>query len=181
VRLRELRQELPVPVELVHRPFVLLPDEEKRHFTEYYLRHRRAAAELSGLPYHLPDVGDHYPTSSWPALEAAEWVKRAYPDRFDTYDLAIYEAFFQFTRDISDPGVLTDLARSAGIPDPDRLQDSLERRALRGEVAAQVSETERRGVRLIPTVLIGEEALVGAVPAADYRQAARRTLDDRPG
>lgn len=164
-----------MPVELVHRAFVLLGEDQDRHFTEYYLRHRRAARELTGLPFDLPRVGDPYPPSSLPALEAAEWVRHHHPERFDAFDLALYEAFFRETRNIGSPEVLVRIAEEAGVP-ADGLPEALRMHGMRDEVWAGYREALDCGVQSIPTVIIGRHTISGAVPYAEYAAAARETL-----
>ena len=164
-----------MPVELVHRAFILREEDQERQFTAYQLQHRNAARELTGLSFDLPAVGAPYPRSSMAALEAAEWVKQHQPERFDAYDLALYEAFFRDTRDISDPEVLVDLAWQAGVR-PEGLADAVRAQILAETVWAQYWEALNRGVRSIPTVFIGERAISGAVPYEEYAQAAREAL-----
>jgi predicted DsbA family dithiol-disulfide isomerase len=175
VRLRRLRSDLPVPVEIVHRAFLLRPEEEERTFTEYHLRHRRAARELTGLPFDLPPVGARYPGSSLPALEAAEWVRRWSPGAFEIFDIALFEAFFRETRDISDPATLGALAAGAGV-DRAALERALETRECRDAVWADHREALRLGISSIPTVLIGSAGISGAVPYEQYLEAARAAV-----
>jgi predicted DsbA family dithiol-disulfide isomerase len=170
-----LRDELSVPVEFVHRAFILREEDQEQHFTEYHLRHRRAARELTGLPIDLPRVGDPYPSSSLPALEAAEWVRQHRPDRFDGFDLALYEAFFRETRDISSSEVLAELAEQAGIPGGE-LSEAVRDRRMREAVWSHYREALERGVRSIPTVVIGDEVISGAVPYVEYAAAGRKAL-----
>jgi predicted DsbA family dithiol-disulfide isomerase len=176
VRLRQLRDDLPVPVELVHRAFLLRPEEQERRFSEYNLEHRRAARQLTGLPFALPPVGAPYPRSSFPALEAAAWVKRQHPDRFEAYDLAVYEAFFRDTRVISDPDVLADLAAGLDL-DPTPLRAALETHQYREALWADYREALGLRINSIPTVLIGSTRISGAVPYEEYLRAARQSLE----
>lgn len=175
VRLRELRDRRPGAIELEHRSFLLLPEGASRTFTEYHLEHRRAAWEMSGLPYDLPPVDSPYPTSSVPALSAARWVQHEYPDHFDEFDLTLYDAFFRETADISDPEILADLAAQVGLP-ADRLMAAVEEGEFDGRVLAEYEDALALGITAVPTVLIGEEVLVGAVPLEAYEQAVERTL-----
>jgi predicted DsbA family dithiol-disulfide isomerase len=95
----------------------VLVEEERsdRTFTEYHLAHRKRARELTGLPFDLPPVGAPYPSSSLPALEAAMWVRQRHPEQFDAFDLALFEAFFQRTEDISDSSVLGRIVSENGM------------------------------------------------------------------
>lgn len=176
MRLRQLRDDLSVPVELVHRAFLLRPEEQERTFTDYHLQHRRAARQLTGLPFDLPPVGAPYPRSSFPALEAAEWVKRHRPERFDTYDLALYETFFGNSADIGDPDVLARLAAGLDL-DPAPLRLALENLQYRDALWAEYREALRLGINSIPTVQIGSAWISGAVPYDEYLRAARQSLE----
>jgi len=162
-------------VEWVHRAFILLPEARTRAFTEYYLRHRRAARELTGLPFDLPAVGAPYPASSMPALEAAAWVKAHAPRQFPAYDLALYQAFFQETRDISDLAVLGALAADLGL-NRDGLERALETGERRSAVWTSYQEAQSAGVSAIPTVQIGAARISGAVSYEEYLRAARASL-----
>lgn len=177
MRLRQLQQELGIPVALDHRAFLLRPEEQERTFTDYHLRHRRAARELTGLPFDLPRVGDRYPQSSLPALEAAAWVKRHAPERLPEFDQAVFEAFFRECRDISSPEVLGDLAAGAGL-DRQALAAALVAQRDRAGVWAEYEEALRLGINSIPTVRIGAAWISGAVPYAEYLRAAQAALAD---
>ncbi len=178
VRLRELRDRRPGAIELEHRSFLLLPEGASRTFTEYHLEHRRAAWKMSGLPYDLPPVGSPYPTSSLPALSAARWVQHEYPEHFDEFDLSLYDAFFRETADISDPEVLADLAEQVGLP-AERLMAAVEDGEFDGRVLAEHEDALALGISAVPTVLIGEEVLVGTVPLEAYEQAVEARLASR--
>jgi predicted DsbA family dithiol-disulfide isomerase len=164
-----------VTVELVHRAFILLPAERERTFSEYYLRHRRAARDLSGLPFDIPALGAPYPRASLPALEAAQWVKRHHPKQFEPYDLALYDAFFRETRDISDPVVLGTLAAGLGL-DRAPLERALAGGQERDAVWAEYETAQRQGITSIPTVQIGSHSISGAVPYEEYLEAARASM-----
>ncbi len=175
MRLRQLRDEFGPQIEIEYRAFLLRPEDEDRQFTAYHLQHRRAARQMTGLPFDLPAVGTQYPRSSFPAHEAAHWVRQHHPAQFDAYDLALFAAFFEHTRDISDPVVLADVAREVEI-DPAGLDEALQTRAHRDAVWAEYVTALDTGVQAIPTALIGGQAIAGAVPYEEYAQAMRQTI-----
>jgi len=176
VRLRQLTQQFPGQIELVHRAFLLRPEETAgATFTEYYLRHRRAAREMTGLPFELPEVGAPYPRSSFPALVAAKWVEQHHPERFEEYDLALFHAFFEKTRDISSTEVLAAVAEALGLP-ADGLVEALRSRQYAGAVFADHEEAMQLGIHSIPTVVAGGRAVSGAVAYEEYERLARRLL-----
>ena len=171
MRLRELRDRHPGEVRLVQRAFVLVPDEGRHPiFTAYHVQHREAAARLTGLPFGLPEVGSPYPTSSWPALVAALWVRQEHPERFDAFDLALFEAFFRDTRDISNGEVLAQLARDHGLPEQ-RLSVALRAPSLRRAVMDEHRSAWEYDVSAIPSIVVDGEAVTGAVPLEQYEEA----------
>jgi predicted DsbA family dithiol-disulfide isomerase len=155
-------------------------EEERpdRTFTEYHRDHRRRAKELTGLPFDLPPVGSPYPSSSLPALEAAKWVREHHPEQFEPFDLALFEGFFQRTEDISDPRVLARLAAEQGL-DPAELTARLDRHDYREELFREYEDALRRGVRSIPTVIIGGRPISGAVPYEEYARALEQAESGR--
>lgn len=129
--------------------------------------HRRRAKELTGLPFSLPEVGSPYPKSSWPALQAAAWMRTHHPDRFEAFDEALFCAFFKDCRDISDPVVLKELAGlELGY-------------APKEEIAREHRTALELGIHSIPSVIMGQELLSGALPYEDYLCRAGKAPQDR--
>ncbi len=180
MRLRQLNEQYPGRITLAYRAFLLRPEDKTRHFTEYHLQHRRAARQLTGLPFGLPAVGDPYPRSSFPALEAAKWVERRHPHQFEAFDLSLFEAFFAETRDISSPEVLADLAERLDLSGA-ALTEALRGGEFREAVWSDHQEAMEAGITGIPTVLMGGYAISGAVPFEEYARAAERLLGVTPG
>jgi predicted DsbA family dithiol-disulfide isomerase len=180
VRLRRLEAEFPGRIEMLHRSFVLLGEERSgRVFLDYHRTHRQAAAQQdSDAPrFEIPAAGHAYPRSSFPALEAAAWVRDTQPDRFAAFDLALFEGFFGHTEDISDPDVLCRLGRECGV-DPARLGEVLAGASMRPLVLQETDEAFRLGIRGIPAVVIpGRPPIVGAVRYPDLEQAVRDALE----
>ena len=167
-----------------HRNFVLVPeDRADRVFTDYHRAHRQAAREQDSdsPPFQLPVAGDRYPRSSWPALEAATWIREAHPELFPSFDLAVFEAFFKRTEDISDPEVLGRIAASVGL-DPSAVRVCLAEGRYRPMVRQEHLEATSLGIHGIPTILIqGEPPIVGAVPFSDLKRAVERALTGGSG
>jgi predicted DsbA family dithiol-disulfide isomerase len=179
VRLRELLRDAHPGVTLHHKAFLLRPEENPQaRFTAYHLQHRQAARQLTGLEFRVPQVGDPYPRSSLPALAAAKWVAARDPERFSLFDLALFEAFFGETKDIGDPEVLAEVARSVGISDPG-LREALRDRTYEDAVWNDHREAMERDIHSIPTVVIGDTVISGAVPIGEYRTALQAELRKR--
>lgn len=166
-------------VTLRHKAFLLRPEENPQaRFTAYQLQHRQAARQLTGLEFHVPLVGDPYPRSSFPALEAAKWVEARDPERFSLFDLAVFEAFFGKTQDIGDPEVLAEIAQSVGIANQG-LREALRDRTYEDAVWNDHREAMVRDIHSIPTVVIGDAVISGAVPIGEYRTALQAELRKR--
>jgi predicted DsbA family dithiol-disulfide isomerase len=157
-----------------HRNFILVPeDRADRAFTDYHRAHRHAAgAQDTDSPvFQIPAVGDRYPRGSLSALEAATWVREVHPELLAAFDLALFEAFFGRTEDISDAEVLEQLAASVGL-EPSALGAALATGRYRPMVLREHLEATDRGIHGVPTILIpGQAPIVGAVPYADLKRA----------
>lgn len=162
-----------------NRNFVLVPeDRPDRTFSDYHRAHRHAAAgQGTDSPvFQIPAPGDRYPRSSLPALEAATWVREFHPESFPLFDLALFEAFFARTEDISDPAVLDRIVASVGL-DPSALRSALGSGEFRPVVWQEYLEATSQGIHGIPTILIpGQAPIVGAVPYGDLKRAVERAF-----
>ncbi len=180
MRLRRLEAELAGRVEIHQRSFVLVGEERgERVFLEYHLAHRRAAGQqdTDAPRFDLPEVGHAYPRSSLPALEAAAWVRHTHPECFSRFDLALFEAFFGRTEDISDTDVLCGIAEACGI-DPGRIREILDSGSMRAAVLEETQGAFRLGIRGIPAVVItGRPPIIGAIRYADLQQSVRTALE----
>jgi len=178
VHLKRLREEFGPAIRVIRRAFLLRPDDAERSFTAYHLQHRVAAESATGLPFHVPRAGAPYPRSSAWALEAAKWVERHHPDRVEDFALAVFQAFFQVSLDISSPALLAKLATQLGL-DGAALATALERHDHRAEVFADHDEAMRRGITAVPAVIIGHDSVSGAAPYEEYAKAVRDELASR--
>jgi predicted DsbA family dithiol-disulfide isomerase len=155
-------------------------DRADRTFSNYHRAHRHAAGvqETDSPVFQVPAIGDRYPRSSLPALEAATWAREVQPGLFPAFDLALFEAFFGRTEDISDPEVLVCVGASVGL-DPSALRPALETGHYRPVVLQEYLEATSQGIHGIPTILIpGQAPIVGAIPYPDLKQAVERALDE---
>ena len=153
-------------------------DRPDRTFTDYHRAHRHAAGvqDADAPRFQIPAMGDRYPRSSLPALEAATWAREEYPERFEAFDLALFEAFFGRSEDISDPQVLGRTGVSVGL-DHSALSEALRTGRYRPMVFEEYLEAANQGIHGIPTILLpGQAPLVGAVPYPDLKRAVDRAL-----
>jgi predicted DsbA family dithiol-disulfide isomerase len=190
VRLRIIQREFQDSIEVIEKFFPLRRGVENHaEFTEYIIEHRHAAseqlktdAEVTDPPaFSIPPLGARYPRSSMPALEAAAFVQRNYPDRFDAFDLALFQGFFTRTEDISNIDFLVRLAFDYNIS-METLREALESREFKETVMKDFRvATEEFGVTGIPTVILPDQfPIVGAVPTSQYREAVQRAIRGRP-
>jgi predicted DsbA family dithiol-disulfide isomerase len=168
---------------VAHGNFVLVADARAdRRFSDYHLTHRRAAAvqDTDTPTFHIPAAGDRYPRSSLPALEAATWVRETHPGLFPAFDLALFQAFFGRTEDISDPEILARLGLSVGL-EPSALRQALLSGTFRRTVMQEHLEASDAGIHGIPTFLVaGRAPIVGAVSYADLKRAVEAAIRAQP-
>jgi predicted DsbA family dithiol-disulfide isomerase len=174
-----LEGEFPGQLRVTRRSFVLLSEERAdRIFRDYHRAHRQSATtQGEDAPrFQIPEAGDPYPNCSLPALEAATWVREDHSDRFRAFDLAIFEAFFGRTEDISDPTVLEQVGTECGI-DSNAMREALESHQYRERVLQEDREARTLGIRGVPAILIpGRQPIVGAVPYMELKQAVESAL-----
>ncbi len=119
-----------------------------------------AAAEEAGLALNLaaiartPNTLDAHRLIHWAGLEGRQTAVVA----------ALFRAHFSEGRDIGDAAVLADVGASAGL-DRAMLEMLLAGEADRDEIAARDAHARARGVRAVPTFLVGgRHAVEGAQP-----------------
>ncbi len=135
------------------KAFILRDEDPAATFNDYRLGHWARANAYEPETRFVPWQGDaRFPTWGVPAL-------------------ACFKAMFTDSLDISDPAVLVAIAREVGC-DPERFAADLADRALPQAVLEEHREAvERYGVRAIPTVVIGDRLVEGAVPEDVYARA----------
>ena len=175
-------EELGDAVVIVSRAFPLrpVPDPSVRFKGTYREAGWQRCGQMSaadGIRF-TPWPHERFAAWSLPALEAAKCVAKQGDDYFDKLHIRLYEAFFAESRDISDPGVVTEIVAACGT-DMERFAADFEsgigREAVISDYEAAVTE---HGVRSIPTVIVAEtgRALVGLADASVYRAAVEEAL-----
>jgi predicted DsbA family dithiol-disulfide isomerase len=86
---------------------------------------------------------------------------------------AAMDAAWRHGQDVEDPEVLALCAREAGL-DPVAAIDAFDEPEYLARVAAMGDEARRAGVTGIPTVLVGDERVVGCRPYQAFAEAAER-------
>ncbi len=152
------------------KAFILRDEDPAATFNDYRLGHWARANAYEPETRFVPWQGDaRFPTWGVPALVGSKAAERQ--GKFDAFHLACFKAMFTDSLDISDPAVLVAIAREVGC-DPERFAADLADRALPQAVLEEHREAvERYGVRAIPTVVIGDRLVEGAVPEDVYARA----------
>ncbi|TYL36830.1 disulfide bond formation protein DsbA [Natronococcus pandeyae] len=102
--------------------------------------------------------------------QLASWyVSGAYPDRWDEFDAAIYDALWQDERDIGDPDVLAALADDIGLPEAE-IRDAIDDDGLRAELEDRFTDARQQGITGVPTFVHDGYAARGAVPPAQLER-----------
>jgi len=124
------------------------------------------AASAAGLTVDIdaiarcPNTFDAHRLIHWAAIEGVQ----------DAVVAALMQAYWSEGRDIGQPDVLADIAAAAGM-DGAAVARLLASEADAAEVAAREAHARARGVRAVPTFVIGNEyAVEGAQPAAFWVQ-----------
>jgi len=113
--------------------------------------------DAEGLPYSRRT----HTYNSRLAQELAKWADSQ--PGFESIHDALYRAYFVDGRNIGDPEILIDIARSVGLPDA-AAREVLANRTLRDAVDADWEESRRRGITGVPSFIAGKYKVVGAQP-----------------
>ena len=126
----------------------------------------RARMDAEGLPY-----GDRKMTyNSRLAQELGSWAE-SQPGGEAIHD-ALFKAYFVDTKNIGDPAVLIEIAKSVGL-DPVKAKEVLEKRTYKAAVDADWEKSRQYGVTGVPTFVVGERGVVGAQPYEALEQLVK--------
>jgi len=117
----------------------------------------RARMEAEGLPYGTRTMT----YNSRLAQELGAWADTQ-PGGEAIHD-ALFRAYFVDARNIGDPEVLVEIARSVGL-DADKAREVLEKRTHKAAVDADWDKSRQYGVTGVPTFVAGNRGVVGAQP-----------------
>jgi predicted DsbA family dithiol-disulfide isomerase len=117
----------------------------------------KALMDAEGLPYSRRT----HTYNSRLAQELAKWADTQ--PGYEGIHGALYRAYFAELRNIGDPGVLVDVARSVGLP-ADAVHDVLVNRTFEKAVDADWQKAGRFGITGVPSFIAGNYKLVGAHP-----------------
>jgi len=173
VRLQRIKEEYGEKLNFSWRSYpLLLGDNLKGVFT---LRHaeawHRAHLEERSLSFRPWGAGQPYPTSSLPALIASKCAERQGESLFVRFHVALFRAFFEECRNISDREVLFDLAKEAGL-NMEKFRQDFDQGSLEEKVMAEFEEGRSQYAGWgVPLAIIGDHyPVVGAAPIEMYRR-----------
>ena len=145
-------------------PFATFSSERRGHWL-------RAASVEPSLGIRPWIQGDRYPQSSLPPLLAGQAARRQGEGVSDIFHFALFRKFLVDNRDISDPKVLAEVAKGSGL-DLDQFWTDYKDPTLREAVYAEHLEAvDLWQTEAVPTIIIGEERIEGAVTREVYRSA----------
>jgi predicted DsbA family dithiol-disulfide isomerase len=113
--------------------------------------------DAEGLPYNRRS----HTYNSRLAQELAKWADSR--PGSEAVHQALYRAYFADGRNIGDPGVLVEIAQSAGLP-ADTVHDILMNRLFKEVVDADWEKARQYGITGVPSFVAGTYKLIGAHP-----------------
>ena len=184
MRIEKLKAEHDVKVQWVHFPLHPETPREGRPLAELFRgrspeqrqamhAQMKARMDAEGLPY-----GERTMTyNSRLAQELGKWGDTQ-PGGEALHD-AFFRAYFVDARDISDPEVLLQIVKDAGLP-VEAAREVLEQRTFKAAVDEDWALSRQYGITGVPTFVIGRRGVVGAQPyevLAQFVEEARSQGD----
>ncbi len=167
MRIERLRKEHGVKVKWVHFPLHPETPAEGRSLEDLFAgrgydipkmqAQMRARMQAEGLPYGTRT----HTYNSRLAQELAAWADTQ-PGGEAIHD-AMFRAYFVDAKNIGDPEVLVDIAKSVGLP-ADQAREVIEKRTHKAAVDADWQKSHQYGVTGVPTFVVGNNGVVGAQP-----------------
>ena len=167
MRIERLRKAHGLRVKWVHFPLHPETPQEGRSLEDLFAgrgydvpkmqAQMRARMEAEGLPYGTRT----HTYNSRLAQELAAWADTQ-PGGGAIHD-AMFRAYFVDAKNIGDPEVLVDIAKSVGLP-ADQAREVIEKRTHKASVDADWEKSRQYGVTGVPTFVAGNQGVVGAQP-----------------
>jgi len=115
------------------------------------------SARFAGVRYRHPSK---FPIGAVTASRAVLWLRQHRPDRANPFVHAVFRAFFQDDRDISDAAVVAEIAQSLGIDGPALIEGTQEA-AIKDALRKAVEDAIASGVFGAPTIIVDGEMFWG--------------------
>jgi len=184
VRLHRLEQEFEGRVRVEFRAFLLRPapshGRDLERFRAYTRTWERPAAEPDAGRFQTWQGTAGPPSHSIPPQQVAKAAARLGPAAFRRMHERLLRAYFEESRDVSDPDTLRALWDDAGLA-PEAFAEH-EDPALLREVLADHEDALALGVTGVPAVMAEPQRIpiVGALPMETYRRWVRRLFEPPP-
>jgi predicted DsbA family dithiol-disulfide isomerase len=184
VRIEKLKQAFAVETRLVHFPLHPETPAEGRSMAELYAGRNvdpeamyarmKALMDAEGLPYGRRT----HTYNSRLAQELGKWADTR-PGGEAVHD-ALYRAYFVEARNIGDPEILIEIARSVGLP-PEEARTVLAERRFKEAVDADWAKSHAYGITGVPTFVAARYGVVGAQPYEILAQLLEKAGAERRG
>ena len=167
MRIEKLKQAFEVETRLVHFPLHPETPAEGRSMAQLYAGRNvdpeamyarmKTLMDAEGLPYGRRT----HTYNSRLAQELGKWADTQ-PGGEAIHD-ALYRAYFVEARNIGDPEILVEIARSVGLPE-EEARAVLSERRFKDAVDADWAKSHAYGVTGVPTFVAARYGVVGAQP-----------------
>ncbi|MGB2816458.1 MAG: 2-hydroxychromene-2-carboxylate isomerase [Burkholderiaceae bacterium] len=115
------------------------------------------SARFAGIRYRHPSK---FPIGAVGASRAVLWLQQHRPGKANEFVHAVFRAFFQDDRDISDAAVVAEIAQSIGI-EGEALMQAAQTPEIKDELRRRVEEAVALGVFGAPTIVVDGEVFWG--------------------
>ena len=123
----------------------------------YSVHDFKRSARFAGVPYRQPSK---FPIGSVTPSRAVLWLQREHPEQAAAFVHAIFRAFFQDDRDVSDADVVAAVAREVGI-DSDALLRGIQEADIKNALKQRVEDAIAFGIFGAPIVVVDGEVFWG--------------------
>lgn len=161
-----------MPFELRPRPSEQLDpinDPEKLTAWEHFIKPRIEAWEVN---MKLPEISPHPYTDL--AHEGFHFAKEFNKEK--EYNEKVYAAFFQEGKDIGNIDILAKLAADAGLPQGEFKKALETRKYEKSQQEALTHAYEEAKIRSVPTFIIGDKRIEGAVSKEVLKNAIKEEM-----
>jgi 2-hydroxychromene-2-carboxylate isomerase len=123
-----------------------------------YSRHDFArSARYYGIPFKLPEK---FPLSTVSAARGMLWLQQHLPDQAQPFALAVFRAIFREGRDVSDLGIVIEIAASLGI-DRDTFSTGVASQEIKDALRSANETAMRLGIFGAPYLIVDGEGFWG--------------------
>lgn len=167
MRIEKLKRNFEIDVKWVHFPLHPETPAEGRSMAELYAargadpetmyNRMKGLMDAEGLAYGRRT----HSYNSRLAQELGKWADTQ--DGGEAIHDALYRAYFVDARNIGDPEVLVEIARSVGLPE-DTAREVLETRSFKDAVDEDWAKSRQVGITGVPTFVASGHGVVGAQP-----------------